>query len=195
MTRLPPFSALLLAGGRSRRMGRDKALLPHPETGVALLTRQAAVLRAAGCSEVLLAAPAERAYALPGARRIDDAALDRGPLGGLVAGLAAAESPLVLVLAVDLPRVDAELLRSLVANATTDRGVVPLDAEGRPEPLCAVYPKSRHAYFASALAEERLALRPLLAAALAAGWMTPAPAAPAALLNWNRPEDLIAPDA
>lgn len=176
-------------------MGRDKALLPHPETGVALLTRQAAVLRAAGCSEVLLAAPAERAYALPGARRIDDAALDRGPLGGLVAGLAAAESPLVLVLAVDLPRVDAELLRSLVANATTDRGVVPLDAEGRPEPLCAVYPKSRHAYFASALAEERLALRPLLAAALAAGWMTPAPAAPAALLNWNRPEDLIAPDA
>ncbi len=176
-------------------MGRDKALLPHPATGVALLARQAAVLRAAGCAELLLSAPADRAYDLPDARRIDDAAPDRGPLGGLVAGLAAATWPRVLVLAVDLPRVDAELLRGLVAHATPDRGVVPLDTDGRPEPLCAVYPKSRHASFAEALAEERLALRPLLAAALVAGWMRPTSVAPAALVNWNRPEDLAAPGA
>lgn len=121
-----PFSALLLAGGRSTRMGRDKALLPHPVSGLPLLAHQAALLRSLpGCAELLLSAPADRGYALDGplagARLVADAAPDCGPLAGLAAGLSAATQPRLLVLAVDLPFVAADLLvRLLPRDALPD---------------------------------------------------------------------------
>lgn len=171
-------------------MGRDKALLPHPDTGTSLLARQAALLQSVGCSELLLAAPVVRDYSLPGARRIDDAAPDCGPLGGLVAGLTAAAHPRLLVLAVDLPRVETQLLRRLLAAATPHIGAVPLDPQGRPEPLCAVYPTARTGLFRDALTANRLALRPLLGQGLADGWLSGFETEPGLLANWNSPADL-----
>jgi molybdopterin-guanine dinucleotide biosynthesis protein A len=93
---------------------------------------------------------------------------------------------------VDLPRMDAARLRALLALAAPDRGVFPVSPDGRPEPLCAVYPKNHHAAVSAALASGRLALHRLLADAVAAGWMRPAPFAAAetsAFANWNHPGD------
>ena len=61
--------------------------------------------------------------------------------GPLAMSLAIAAAPLVLVLAVDMPRMSAELLRALLSKCCGGMGVVPL-VEGQPEPLAAVYPRT-----------------------------------------------------
>ena len=199
-----PFSALLLAGGRSSRMGRDKALLPHPVSGLPLLAHQAALLRSLpGCAELLLSAPAERGYALTGpltdARLVPDAAPDCGPLAGLAAGLAAAAQPRLLVLAVDLPFITSAWLDALLAKASDRTGVVPLHMDSALgfEPLCAVYPRHTASLDAisSALKANRLSLQRLLASAIGEGWMshlTIPPRADGLFANWNTPSDLSA---
>jgi molybdenum cofactor guanylyltransferase len=197
-----PFTALLLAGGRSTRMGRDKALLLHPVSGQPLLLHQAALLRSLpGCAELLLSAPPERGYALAGpladASLVPDAAPDLGPLSGLAAGLATASHPRLLVLAVDLPFLTPSRLFGLLApgSALPTPGLAPRHPDGLFEPLCAAYPVSTDARTAaaSALARRELSLQRLLTTACAAGWMRPFPLAPADLplfANWNTPADL-----
>ncbi len=201
-----PFSALLLAGGRSTRMGRDKALLPHPVSGLPLLVHQAALLRTLpGCAELLLSAPADRGYALvgplAGARLVPDAAPDCGPLAGLAAGLAVASTSRLLVLAVDLPFMTADFLGALLSAApphtasSPPSGIAPRRDDGRFEPLCAVYPVSPDSRSAvgDALASGDFALHRLILAALAPGWMKAWPVSAEAervFANWNQPSDL-----
>jgi molybdopterin-guanine dinucleotide biosynthesis protein A len=193
-----PFSALLLAGGRSTRMGRDKALLSHPASGLPLLAHQATLLRSLpGCAELLLSAPAERGYELTGAladaRLVPDAAPDCGPLAGLAAGLNAATQSCLLVLAVGLLWRDAA--PPINPRSGRSPGSVPRHADGMFEPLCAVYPVYSDTLSAvsSALARRELSLQRLLASACAAGWMTARPVSPKELSlfgNWNSPADI-----
>jgi molybdopterin-guanine dinucleotide biosynthesis protein A len=202
-----PFSALLLAGGASTRMGRDKALLPHPISGRSLLEHQATLLRSLpGCAELLISAPPERAYRCSGelatAQLVEDSLPGLGPLGGVAAGLARASQRRLLVLAVDLPWVTPRLLERLLdpagsgAPATTElRGSVPRHADGRFEPLCAVYPQAPEPRRAieDALLWGRLSLQDLLHTACAAGWMQPLAIDESELrcfTNWNTPSDL-----
>ena len=187
------ITGVVLAGGRSIRMGRDKALLPHPDTGQPLVLRQLELLRATDCAELLLSVRDGQDYDVVPSNiaRVRDSG-EHGPLAALDAALARAAHPLVLVLAVDLPHMDAARLRALLALASPDRGVFPVGPDGRPEPLCAVYPKTGHAAVGAALASGRLALHRLLTDAAAAGWMRPAPFAAAdlpAFANWNHPGD------
>ena len=195
-----PFSALLLAGGRSSRMGRDKALLPHPVSGLPLLAHQAALLRSLpGCAELLLSAPADRGYALTGpladARLVPDAAPDCGPLAGLAAGLAVATQPRLLVLAVDLPFVTPAFLRELLSTTSAFAGAVPCHFNSTPgfEPLCAVYPRTRaKGHIDSAFAAKEFSLQRILNAAVREGWMQPLrihPESEPIFANWNTPAD------
>lgn len=189
----PEFSAVLLAGGRSSRMGRDKALLMHPESGVPLVAHQVATLRAAGCAEVLLSVRTGTDYAevvgAEVARVTDDG--EGGPLPGIAAALARARCARVLVLAVDLPCMTAEALRALVAASTPECGAVWRGAHGW-EPLCAVYPKAARAAFEAARAAGRLSLQALVERGVAEGWMAEAagPADGRVLANWNSPGDV-----
>lgn len=128
------LTGLVLAGGRSTRMGRDKATLIVD--GERLVDRAVAVL-AQCCDEVLLAA-AGRPLSVAGARTISDAELDAGPLAGIVAGLEAAATDLVAVIAVDLPDASAAVLDLLAATWEGEAGVAPL-VDGVMEPLHAVY--------------------------------------------------------
>lgn len=200
MSEPAPFSALLLAGGRSKRMGRDKALLPHPVSGLPLIAHQAALLRSLpGCAELLLSAPADRAYPLTGplanARLVPDTAPDSGPLAGLAAGLAAATHPRLLVLAVDLPFLSADWLRLLLVKASPSIGSAPQHANQSFEPLCAVYPVNAVSRLATddALRGNQLSLQRLLHTATNAGWMAPLLLSPEELrlfANWNTPADV-----
>ncbi len=136
-----PFAAVLLAGGQSRRMGRDKALLPLPD-GRLLWQRQLALLKELEPSAVFLAGPPRPGFPAS-LRQIDDETPGLGPLGGIVAALRATSAPLLVVLAVDLPAMTAGFLRTLLAEATARTGVVPRQPEtGFYEPLAAVYPTS-----------------------------------------------------
>lgn len=127
--------AFAVAGGRSRRMGRDKALLPW--VGTDLLGHALARLRAVSDDVRVLCGPEPR-YHERGVPLVTDVVAGAGPLGGILSGLAAAAGRPGIFLAVDLPQVPASLLARLVALADGWDAVVPVSPRG-PEPLCAVY--------------------------------------------------------
>ncbi len=124
-----------VAGGRSRRMGQDKALLPWGDTDLLghALARLSGVV-----GEVGILPGAERRYLDRGVAEHLDAAPDQGPLAGLLAALEGASGRAALLLGIDLPLVPSRLLEGLVALAGGSDAVVPVSPRG-PEPLCAVY--------------------------------------------------------
>ena len=124
-----------VAGGRSQRMGRDKALLPWGETD--LLGHALARLRAISDDVRILCGPEPR-YADRGFPVLPDRIEDAGPIAGLLAGLESAPGRPGLFLAVDLPLVPTSLLLHLASVAPGFDAVVPFSPRGT-EPLCAVY--------------------------------------------------------
>ncbi len=135
------LDALILAGGGSSRMGRDKALVEID--GQPLIGRQIATARATGGGTIFLSARAVASYPFPGCPQLVDRFPGAGPLAGIERGLAAAKAPLLLVLAVDLPAMDPAFLRWLAAGCEAGMGAVPWRG-GRPEPLAAIYPRLAH---------------------------------------------------
>src|SRR5688572_12672293 len=95
------LAGAVLAGGESRRMGSDKALLRLG--GEALWRRQVRVLRRAGAEPVAVIRREGQAGLGRGAKVLQDMFIGAGPLAGLHAALAAAEGSWVAVLAVDMP--------------------------------------------------------------------------------------------
>ncbi len=188
----PEFSAVLLAGGRSSRMGRDKALLPHPVSGLPLIVHQANTLREAGCVELFLAVREGADYPQIGAeiaRLFDDG--EGGPLPVIERALGVVRRPQMFLLAVDMPFVTPALVRALLARSSPDCGVVGRH-DGGFEPLCAVYAKSTWRWFEAARIARGYALQPLLADAVKNGWMREvAINEPTAFANWNAPQDVM----
>jgi len=140
MTSYEPVSGIVLAGGRSRRMGGlDKrwALVD----GRSLLERAIMSLQP-WCDEVLAVAALgeELALAIPGVRVVNDR-FAAGPLGGLEAGLRSMRSPCAVVVACDMPFLDSQLLQHLCMLCDGYDAVVPIWDE-RPQPLHAVYAAS-----------------------------------------------------
>ena len=129
----------VLAGGGSRRMGTDKALLElNGKTLVSL-----ALDRFAGFPEILVSAADAESYAFTGARIVPDESPGMGPLGGLISVLKAARSPLVCFRPVDAPLVPAAL-HTLLAAACAENAqdaAIPLFL-GKPEPLLACFSKT-----------------------------------------------------
>jgi molybdopterin-guanine dinucleotide biosynthesis protein A len=188
------LSGLILAGGRSSRMGRDKAALTLPD-GTTLLERQAALLRAVGATEIFASVRRERNYRLKEIKLVHDALPDAGPMAGLVAGLRATPSGLVAVLAVDMPAVQESHLRQLLALASPERGVVPV-ADGQCEPLAAIYPSALAASAEAALTGGLGSVHAWARGEAARGrlllWDAPAEWAPL-FKSWNTPADLPRP--
>lgn len=124
-------SIAILAGGRSTRLGEDKALLRLIESGPTLLERAAAAC--AGLSDDLfVVAPAERGYASLGVRLVDERFPGEGPAGGVITALGTARYPHCLVIGCDYPLLARPLLRWLIEQADPDRPVLPeMPAAGR----------------------------------------------------------------
>ncbi len=124
---------LALAGGESRRMGRDKALLPW--AGGDLLGHTLARLRAVAAEVRIVSGPEAR----HGERGVPvDRDPGQGALLAVLAGLGAARGRAGLVLAVDLPLVPSTLLARLLEESHDADVVVPISPRGA-EPLCAYY--------------------------------------------------------
>ena len=132
------FSAVILAGGKSSRMGRDKAWLEVG--GQSLLARQIQIVREIGACEVFVSGRAGVDYSEFGCRVLLDRLVDVGPLAGIERALSEATNSLLLVLAVDMPRMTANFLRHILLRCNDNSGVVPR-VNGRIEPLAAFYPK------------------------------------------------------
>ncbi len=126
------------AGGQSRRMGQDKALLPF--LGQPLISRVIARLQPIA-DEMIVTTNRPEAYAFLGLPLFSDVIPERGALGGLYTALMYASQPVVAVVACDMPFVSAPLLAyacRVLADEAADV-VVPQTAEGQFEPLHAVY--------------------------------------------------------
>ena len=126
----------ILVGGGSRRMGSDKAqLMFGARTGV---ERIAGELQPHTGRVRLVGARAEHHVA--GFENVPDVFQHWGALGGIHSALAAARAQWVIIVACDLPLVTNELFAKLrqLTNSTFD-AVVPIQADGRPQPLCAIY--------------------------------------------------------
>ncbi len=126
---------VILAGGKSARMGRPKALLDF--AGVPLLARIIARLRHQFSEFVVVAAPGQE---LPVVQAIHahDEQPGEGPVGGLVVGLRALDRPLAFVVSCDVPFVSLMVARHLAEAATGYDAAVP-EWDGRLHPLQAVY--------------------------------------------------------
>ena len=180
----PDVSALVLAGGRATRMGGvDKRVLVVG--GATIFDRQCAVL-ADRVAEIIVSSP----RAVPGFRAVADAVPGQGPLAGIAAGLAAATTPWLLVVAGDMPYLTGELIDRLLAATATDRDAVGIRVDGHPEPLVCVL---RVAAAAPSVARRLQAGRLQATALLADGelrvtWIDDPELG--ALHNVNTPEDL-----
>lgn len=134
---MSPVSSVgaVMAGGKSSRLGRDKALLTV--NGETLLQRTVATVRRV-TDEVLVLGPPERAAQVSGVEVVQDLVPGIGPLGGIYTALRARPGGAVLVVAVDMPLLNAALLRHLVELSDEADVVLPV-VEGRGQQLHAVY--------------------------------------------------------
>ncbi|MUG67550.1 NTP transferase domain-containing protein [Paenibacillus campinasensis] len=135
-------TGIVLAGGASRRMGTNKALLP---VGDKRSIEHAVAGLKPICSRVIISSNDEDAYAFLGLDIVPDRYPQLGPMSGIHAGLSASESRWNVVAACDMPFLDAAVIAALVqiAEAAERRepgleAVIPV-AAGREQPLLAVY--------------------------------------------------------
>jgi len=128
-------TGFVLAGGKSTRMGTDKALL---ELAGRPLIEHMLELAGSVCPQVrVVGDPAKFSRLAP---VIDDLYAGQGPLAGIHAALANSETSLNLILGVDLPFLEADFLSYLISQSRTSGSVVTVPvADGFVQTLCAVY--------------------------------------------------------
>jgi molybdopterin-guanine dinucleotide biosynthesis protein A len=183
------LSAVLLAGGQSRRMGRDKAFLEID--GGPLWRRQLAKLELVS-DEVFVSVHDASSLPESGARRVFDPPGACGPLAGLAAALHGASRSHLLVLAVDMPAMTPGYLRSLAARMAPGCGVVPV-ADGYFQGTAAIYPREILPLAEDVLKGGDLSFQNLIRRAITAQMMEAVPVADAELplfVNWNTPEEV-----
>lgn len=128
-------TAFILAGGKSTRMGRDKAFVALE--GRTLLARVLELARSVA-PDVRIVGDSQKFAAF--APVVEDVFPDCGPLGGIHAALRASSTELNLILAVDVPFVSVTFLDYLIGRAQGASGVVTVARSGGGwQPLCAVY--------------------------------------------------------
>ncbi len=181
---------LVLAGGRSSRMGRDKAALVHPD-GRTLLRRCHDLLREAGCETVAISLRHDQE--IPAGLDRTEIVRDRegasvGPIGGIVTGMRLDPAADWLVLACDLPRLDAATLAHLISSKQTDEKFLAYRSEfdGLPEPLCTLYSQAALPILEQAQADDFRCPRKIL---IRNDCRLLDPVTPRALDNANTPED------
>ncbi|HEY8584066.1 MAG TPA: molybdenum cofactor guanylyltransferase [Capillimicrobium sp.] len=171
-------AGIVLAGGGSTRMGRDKAALPWG--GATLLEHVCGVLaEAVDGPVVVVRAPGQALSAVP-FEVVEDPVAGRGPLQGIAAGLAAVagRAGRAFVAAVDLPALDAPTVRAVLAALDDGSDVALPVADGHRQPLAAAYRTALAPLAAELVADgpqgtralmERCRVRELPAAALPGG--------------------------
>jgi molybdopterin-guanine dinucleotide biosynthesis protein A len=184
------MSAVLLAGGESRRMGRDKATLDW--RGRPLWEWQVEKLRALRLDKILLSARSELPWRPADVELILDTPPSQGPLSGLTAALGSIETDHLLALAIDMPFMTSEHLRHLCGLAAEGMGVVSM-IEGKAEPLGAIYPKRARTVLLEALQSDNFSLQPIVRKLIALNMLRIIPVSGPArdfYKNINEPQEL-----
>ncbi len=134
-----PITGLLLAGGKSSRMGQNKAFLMFKNKPFIKHIADAVL----PITESIIIVSDDIAYDDLGFQRVNDIIKDAGPLSGIVSGLKAIKTPRALVVSCDVPLLNTEVLNLLIAQIeeNTDQ-IIQLKTKTHTMPLLAIYPKS-----------------------------------------------------
>ena len=178
---------VLLAGGKSRRMGRDKAKLPID--GKSFLERIAHEIE--GFSERLLSIDDMCSMQLSGYTTVHDIYPGNGPIGGLHAALTCCRSDALLVVTCDVPLFQCRLGEYLVQFLTSDYdGVVAVTRDGRIHPFCGVYRKEMAELLEAQIFAEKLSMMDAIKKMrLYHADLTDTPYSDNCLMNINTPDE------
>jgi len=132
------ITGILLAGGKSRRMGSEKGTL---SVGDAQLYQYPLRVLELLCDEILISTCQASLFQVP-YQKVCDEIKGIGPLGGIYSCLKQSVNTLNLVLSYDMPLVSESLFRLLLSKKDQYELVLPAMKEKRPEPLCGLYSKS-----------------------------------------------------
>jgi len=186
----PDLTAFILAGGKSTRMGADKAFVTLD--GHTLLARALDLARSVTPDVRIVGDPAKFAAFAPA---VEDVFRGCGPLAGIHAALRASQTELNLVLAVDVPFVSPALLQYLILRARDSAtAIVTVARVAGWQPLCAVYRREFADAAEQALRAGRYKIDALFDPArtreLTEDDLRSAGFAPDAFRNLNTPEDV-----
>jgi molybdopterin-guanine dinucleotide biosynthesis protein A len=184
------ISAVLLSGGESRRMGKDKATVLF--RGKPLWQSQVELLRKLDPTETFISARTDPAWRPAHMQFVADDPPSRGPLSGLAASLARMRTEHLLAVAIDMPFMTEKYLKFLCDQVEPGCGVI-AKIDDRFEPLAAIYPREALADFLSVLSTSDFSLQTLTGRLVAAGKLhvTPVTSNERKLFsNLNEPVDL-----
>jgi molybdenum cofactor guanylyltransferase len=168
------ISAVLLAGGESRRMGKDKATLRF--RGKPLWQIQLELLRKLEPIEIFVSARIDPAWRPADVQFVADVPPSRGPMSGLAVSLAQIRTQHLLALAVDMPVMTQKYLTFLCSQIEPGRGVM-ARIDDRFEPLAAIYPQEALSNIQSALSGTDFSLQTVASCLAAAGKLKVIPVA------------------
>jgi molybdopterin-guanine dinucleotide biosynthesis protein A len=189
----PDVTVFVLAGGKSTRMGTDKAFVEYE--GRTLLARALDLARSV-TPDVRIVGSREK-FA-PFAPVVEDVFCECGPLGGIHAALQASPTELNVMLAVDMPFVSWAFLQYLIgqAGSAPEAAVVVPHGAGNWQPLCAIYRRDFAGVAEDALRAERNRIDPLFSAVrtrvITEEELEDAGFSPALFRNLNTPGELEA---
>jgi molybdopterin-guanine dinucleotide biosynthesis protein A len=134
-------TAIILAGGHSRRMGTDKSLLPFDgRPMIEHICRQLC----GTFRRVLISANEAGKFSFLGLDVVPDRIPEQGPLMAIASALEASDSELNLIVGCDVPRIRLPVVRRMLAEAEGADLVIPVTADGKEQPLFAIYRRSTH---------------------------------------------------
>lgn len=131
-------TGIILAGGKSSRMGTDKGFLmlenkPFVKYCIDALTPLV--------SETIIVSD-NNEYDIFKLKRIEDIIKNAGPLAGITSGIIASKTKYNLILSCDIPLINSEILQKLINNTDTVNDIIQIKSNGKNMPLIAIY-KSR----------------------------------------------------
>ena len=176
----------VLVGGKSSRMGRDKALLAWH--GTTLAQHVARIVGEAAGSATLIGDPAR--YSHLGYAVYPDRLAGHGPISGVATALAISPADWALIAGCDMPAISVAALRLLLDEAarTHCEAVIPIGPMG-PEPLCAVYHRACLSVIEQSIARGRFKMRDIVNE-LRVCFVTSID--PACFINLNTPDEFEA---
>ena len=137
MGQIKDITGILLAGGKSSRMGSDKGFLKlNGATFMSLIIEAVQPL----VNDIIIVSNNSE-YDIFNLKRVDDIVKDAGPLAGLFTGLFYSETEYNLVLSCDVPLINNAVLDKLIEGLDSDTDVIQLQSQGKTMPLIALYKK------------------------------------------------------
>jgi molybdopterin-guanine dinucleotide biosynthesis protein A len=179
------ITGILLCGGKSQRMGADKATLVVENRYMALYPLE--VLQA-WCSEILISSNNER-HDFSNYPIIPDEIKEIGPMGGLYSCLKRSAHHLNLLVACDMPMISGSLLRRMLNVSSSFDAIVPV-WKNKPQPSYALYQKRIAADIEKAIERKNYSLQKLLAV-INVYYVNVEHKEETELLNVNTPEELV----